>query len=179
MRKTIYAILILALSLPALAMASGDVLTDLAARINVSAGADFGMFRTRVAAEFGVGEPRIEAAVKAVGSAGEAYLCFRIGQMTGRDFDEVIRVYNSNKKKGWGFVAKEMGIKPGSPEFHALKDGKYVVETMGEKGGKEKPKDDKAKGGSDDKGKGGKEKGGPEGKSKNGSESKNKGGKGK
>lgn len=175
MKKTILAILILALLIPSAALASGDALSDLAARINVKAGVDLGAFKAKVGAEFGVGEPRIEAAIKAAGSAGEAYLCFRIGEKAGKDFDEVIKVYSANKKKGWGYVAKEMGIKPGSPEFHALKDGKYVVEEMGEKGDKgkapseTKPKEEKSKAKDE------KSKAGSEGKAKNGS----KGGKGK
>jgi hypothetical protein len=33
----------------------------------------------------------------------------------------VIEIYNKNKGKGWGAVARSLGIKPGSPEFKALK----------------------------------------------------------
>jgi hypothetical protein len=29
----------------------------------------------------------------------------------------------ANKGKGWGVIAKNLGIKPGSAEFHALKRG--------------------------------------------------------
>jgi hypothetical protein len=32
-------------------------------------------------------------------------------------------------------IAQEMGIKPGSPEFHALKNGKYAQKAKGAKGG--------------------------------------------
>ena len=37
--------------------------------------------------------------------------------------NRVLSVYRGNKKKGWGAIAKKLGIKPGSAEFHALKQG--------------------------------------------------------
>lgn len=43
--------------------------------------------------------------------------------LAGSCFDAVYQVYQPNRKKGWGVIAKELGIKPGSPEFHALKRG--------------------------------------------------------
>lgn len=36
---------------------------------------------------------------------------------------EVVREYDRNPGQGWGAVAKRYGIKPGSPAFHALKQG--------------------------------------------------------
>ena len=32
--------------------------------------------------------------------------------------------YRNNKGQGWGVIAKNLGIKPGSDEFHALKAGR-------------------------------------------------------
>lgn len=45
-----------------------------------------------------------------------------------------IQTYKANKCKGCGIIAKELGIKPGSAEFHALKNGDF--ELNGGKGGK-------------------------------------------
>ena len=42
---------------------------------------------------------------------------------------EVVRDYDRHPGQGWGAVAKRLGIKPGSPAFHALKRGQ--VETYG------------------------------------------------
>lgn len=36
---------------------------------------------------------------------------------------DVVREYDRNPGRGWGNVAKHYGIKPGSPAFHALKNG--------------------------------------------------------
>jgi hypothetical protein len=55
----------------------------------------------------------------------------------------VVDVYKKNRGKGWGVIAKSLGIKPGSPEFHALKRGDdlYTHKEKGKgKGGKGKGK---------------------------------------
>ena len=64
--------------------------------------------------------------------------------MTGLHFDQVFKIYNANKGKGWGVIAKELGIKPGSPEFHALKQGNFVF--FGIDGKKMSTKEGKGKG---------------------------------
>jgi hypothetical protein len=50
-------------------------------------------------------------------------MVFQLGQMARTQPEKVMQVYTPNKKKGWGAIAKELGIKPGSAEFHALKAG--------------------------------------------------------
>jgi hypothetical protein len=52
----------------------------------------------------------------------DAYMVLRLGEMSGRPTDHVMGKYKSCKGKGWGTVAKSLGIKPGSKEFHALKN---------------------------------------------------------
>jgi hypothetical protein len=65
--------------------------------------------------------------------------------------DYVIDQYRSDKGKGWGVLAKTLGIKPGSREFHALKDGhelhddKDRDEGKGRRKGKERNKGNKKK----------------------------------
>jgi len=56
--------------------------------------------------------------------------------------------YRSGKAKGWGALAKSLGIKPGSKEFHALKNGHDLHDDKDR--GEEK---DKGKGKDKDKGK--------------------------
>jgi hypothetical protein len=56
----------------------------------------------------------------------------------------VIEQYRSSKGKGWGVLAKSLGIKPGSKEFHALKNG-HDLKDRGESKEKGKSKE-KAKG---------------------------------
>lgn len=53
---------------------------------------------------------------------GEIYLALEISKLSKIPIDEVIIIYKKNKSKGWGYIAKEAGIKPGSAEFHQLKN---------------------------------------------------------
>jgi hypothetical protein len=58
-----------------------------------------------------------------VRTPGDAYMCFRVGQVASQPVEVVTKEYQANKGKGWGKIAKNLGIKPGSKEFHALKKG--------------------------------------------------------
>ena len=51
----------------------------------------------------------------------EMYLALEISSSVNKPVESVIDMYEANRGKGWGYVAQQMGIKPGSPEFHALK----------------------------------------------------------
>jgi hypothetical protein len=72
-----------------------------------------------------------------------------IAQLCGSAIDFVIKQYRSDKGKGWGALAKSLGIKPGSAEFHALKNGHDLYDDTdlgGDKGkGKSKGKGQKQK----------------------------------
>jgi hypothetical protein len=37
--------------------------------------------------------------------------------------EKVLDAYKANQGKGWGVMAKKLGIKPGSQEFQALRKG--------------------------------------------------------
>jgi hypothetical protein len=56
-------------------------------------------------------------------SPGDVYYACALAYQAKRPCGDVARAYEDNdgKGKGWGVVAMRMGIKPGSPEFHALK----------------------------------------------------------
>lgn len=63
----------------------------------------------------------------------EILLSGRLKDLLDISIDVVIGSYEKNKDKGWGAIAKDLGIKPGSPEFHALK-GKPKNSKAGGKG---------------------------------------------
>ena len=48
-----------------------------------------------------------------------------IARLLGVHVDVVVEKYKANRGKGWGVIAKQLGIKPGSKEFHALKNGAF------------------------------------------------------
>lgn len=53
----------------------------------------------------------------------DVYYACAIANALGLPCVDVVREYDRNPGQGWGALAKRMGIKPGSPAFHALKRG--------------------------------------------------------
>ena len=53
----------------------------------------------------------------------DVYLIAGIAKILNIPVDIVFNKYQANKAKGWGYIAKQLGIKPGSKEFHRLKNG--------------------------------------------------------
>ena len=66
-------------------------------------------------------------------SAGDIYMTVELAKICHISVDKVVEVYALHKGKGWGVISKELGIKPGSREFHALKDN---AKNKGKKSGK-------------------------------------------
>lgn len=111
---------LLALS-PLGAFAGG--LENFLANVNVQARADLPGFSARVSTQFGVPIPQVQAVIGSVHEPADAFMIFQLGQMSGQPTERVLRSYKSGKGRGWGVIAKELGIKPGSADFHALKSG--------------------------------------------------------
>lgn len=106
--------------------------------INTNAKLDLKTFKVDLNISHKLPIPKIEELLKFLEPV-EIILAKDIADIVNKPIDDVVVSYKKNKDKGWGVIAKEMGIKPGSPEFHALK-------------GKTKTRKDKGK--SEDKGKG-------------------------
>lgn len=114
--------------------------------LNVQARADIGAFSIGLGAQFGVPAPQVQAIVSAVPEPADAFMVLQLAQWSHQPPAAVLEVYQANQGKGWGVIAKSLGIKPGSPEFHALKRGNLTY--SGAPGG------GPAKGGGKGKGKG-------------------------
>ena len=95
--------------------------------INVSAHADLGSFRADLSATFGVSSHEVEGLFEVLDSPADVYITLRIGEVARVPIARVLTQYQANKSRGWGVIAKNLGIKPGSPEFHALKKGRLTV----------------------------------------------------
>ncbi len=91
--------------------------------LSVQAEADPSGFRARLAARFKIGDVQVRAVLSNVEKPADAYLVLRLGEMSRRPTEYVTAEYKSNKGNGWGALARSLGIKPGSREFHALKRG--------------------------------------------------------
>jgi hypothetical protein len=139
MKKIIFVAMMIIL-LNSLAIAGGGLdsfLNDL----NIQARADMNGFSARVSAQFGVALSQVHAVIGTVAAPADAFMVFQLGQMTRKPPERVVQLYQANRGKGWGVIAKSLGIKPGSPEFHALKRGDFVLSGQpGEGPGKGKGK---------------------------------------
>jgi len=120
---------------------------------NAQASLDPSGFKARLASRFQIGDAKISAVLSNMSDPAHAYMALRLGEMSGRPVETVMEEYNKSKGKGWGVMAKNLGIKPGSAEFHALKAGHDMDGGgKGKKGEKDKKGKDK-KGGKNKKGK--------------------------
>jgi hypothetical protein len=140
--KVIFAFIMMLLLLSSVAVA-GDF--DWIKDLNMQAEADLSGFRARLGARFKVGDVEIETVLTNVERPADAYMVLRLGEMSKQPTDYVISQYKSTTGKGWGALAKSLGIKPGSSEFHALKNGHDLYDDKdrgaGDQKGKNKGKD--------------------------------------
>lgn len=103
---------------------TGDASFD--AELNVmnnDAKKDINLFKADMSDLFDVGKDVVTDLLNKALEPAEVYLSMKIGDLLNLPVEDVVRSYEANKDKGWGAVAKDLGIKPGSAEFHALKGG--------------------------------------------------------
>jgi len=118
--KMFLVVIMVLLLYPSLIIAGDfDWLKDL----SITAQADPSGFKAQLAARFQIGDARINAVIGNVEQPGDAYMVLRLGEIAKLPPEQVLKEYKSSKGKGWGVLAKNLGIKPGSREFHALKSG--------------------------------------------------------
>ena len=139
LQKMLFMVLVVFLVVSSAAVvAAGDF--DWIQDLNISAEADPSGFRARLAARFKIGDAQINAVLSNVEKPADAYMVFRLGEMSAKPTDYVIEKYKSGKGKGWGALAQSLGIKPGSKEFHALKRGDDFYDDKDKGKGKGKSK---------------------------------------
>lgn len=103
---------------------------------NDVAKADKSGFMSDMQNTFGITQKNLDYMFSINMLPGEIYFALELSVAVGKPIEAVVDFYEANRDKGWGYIAQEMGIKPGSPEFHALK-GK--VKTKNENASKAKP----------------------------------------
>jgi hypothetical protein len=101
-------------------------INDFMRKVNEQAKSDIKNFNIKLSAQFGVPVPKVDEILRAVAAPADAFMVLQLGKMTNKQPDAVVKTYQANRDKGWGVIAKELGIKPGSPEFHALKRGDFA-----------------------------------------------------
>lgn len=105
--------------------------------IQVKAKADLPTFQAEVQLDFGI-KPADQ--VKLITENGitpaELYLACQLGKQSKKGHAAVLADFKKNKGKGWGFVAMNLGVKPGSAAFKAMKDQTGAkAQKLKEKGG--------------------------------------------
>jgi hypothetical protein len=118
-------------------------LNDYIRSVNVSAEGNIGGYRTEVGLHYGASGPSLDLAFRSVDSPAEVAVLLWLGQRSSKPMETVVEVYRKQKGQGWGVIAQSLGIKPGSADFHALKQGNLGWQ----------PKQQAAKGGGKEKGK--------------------------
>ena len=138
--KPVKAFFILSIVLLSISPVAGAADFDWIKDLNIQAQADPSGFRAQLGARFKIGDVEINAVLSNVEYPGDAYMIFRLGEMSRHPTDFVLQQYRTGKGKGWGALAKSLGIKPGSAEFHALKNGHDLYADKGGSGGDQKGK---------------------------------------
>lgn len=124
MRTFFVAILTLLITSPVFCQTynSGDKELDANLKsINLEANKNLSQFKLDITKTYSTSEAKVNSMFSVGMTAGDVYIAFEIATITKKPIDDVISVYKRSKSKGWGAMAKELGIKPGSAEFHKLK----------------------------------------------------------
>jgi len=111
--------------------------------LNNVAYADLDNFMNKLSDTFNVSTPWIENLVKRENiPPADVYMIARTASVTKQSIDTVEKNYRADRGQGWGVIAKRLGIKPGSKEFHALKkDDTGLLSKEKSQGQKKKDKD--------------------------------------
>ncbi|PLX90942.1 MAG: hypothetical protein C0620_12630 [Desulfuromonas sp.] len=102
-------------------------LNDFMADVNVRARADLRDFSVRLSSHFGVPVPDVNVLLGKVSAPADAFMCLQLSRMSRQPVSQVMQRYYYRHNKGWGQLAQELGIKPGSAEFKQLKQGDYTL----------------------------------------------------
>ena len=113
-----------ALVCSALDFKTGDVELDLTLEeINLDAEADLGGFKADLSVTYDISQNKLEYLfVEIEMEPADVYMTLELAEITDNSVDTVVYVYKEHRGKGWGIIAKELGIKPGSEEFMTLKN---------------------------------------------------------
>ena len=90
--------------------------------INRTAAEDMSGYISRLTANFRITEQEAtNYLVRENFTPGDLYMAAAISAETGKNIETVVNTRMENMDAGWGRTALELGIRPGSQEFHKLK----------------------------------------------------------
>ena len=143
-QKILFIVLVVTLLASSAAIVEADDF-DWMNDVNIRAKASQSGFRASLATRFTIGDTQVNVVLSNVERPADAYMVLRLAEMSAKPTQYVIEKYKAGKGQGWGVLAKSLGIKPGSKEFHALKSGRDLYNDKDKGNGKNRSKG-KAKG---------------------------------
>lgn len=102
--------------------------------LNIKAETDASGYQVTLATRFRIGNAEARAVISNTEKPADAYMVLRLSELANCPVNEVLKVYESDRNKGWGVMAKHLGIQPGSKEFHVLKRGHDLDDIGGRRG---------------------------------------------
>jgi len=101
-------------------------------QLNIAAGADPDGFLGRLSSMHNFPTQELRRARDTYGLAGaDLFMATGLAREIHRPVHSVAEEFKQNQGKGWGVIAQNLGIKPGSSEFHQLKrDAKGSLDYM-------------------------------------------------
>ena len=118
---TVSALFLVGIATLAPGSAAAGGLDDFLKEVNVQASVDIGSFKADLSATFDLSNDRVDTMFTLMSKPSDVYMCLRVGEIADQPIDRVVAEYKAHRGQGWGVIAKNLGIKPGSAEFHALK----------------------------------------------------------
>jgi len=100
--------------------------------LSVTARADSSGYRLRLATRFHIGDVEVKTVIGNVDDPSDAYMVFRLSELSHQPVSAVLKQYRAGRGKGWGVIAMRLGIRPGSQEFKLLKTGHDLGDDMNE-----------------------------------------------
>jgi len=107
--------------------------------LNVEAGVHVDPFVSELSISYAIPKVQIEDLVYNMRMPfGDVFVSVWLASSMKKPLSVVVKEYEVNKEKGWGVMAKNLGIKPGSDAFHSLKKDSSVELDLTQKRNKEK-----------------------------------------
>ena len=125
---------------PKYAPNTGDKDLDIVlANLNVEAGGYVDAFVSELSISYAIPKIQIEDLVYTMRMPfGDVFVNVWLASFIKKPLSVVVKEYEVNKDKGWGMMAKNLGIEPGSEAFHSLKRDTSVELELAQKRDKEK-----------------------------------------
>jgi len=92
--------------------------------LNIEAEGNLSGFLNHLSVSYNVPEEELEPLItEEEMTPADVYMTVVVADVTETSLEDVVEEYQKSEGQGWGEIAKRLGIKPGSKEFHQLKQG--------------------------------------------------------